>query len=220
MTEILILKLLHLLGFAYWLGGDIGVYCASYPLADNKLTTESRVTSAKILFTLDQIPRMCMTMMLPLGIHLAWKLGALSISTGVMSIIWLASFGWLAMVIALHVSDGEDFQRHLTRVDIVLRLLLSTGLVVTGLASLTIDTPELPYWLALKLSIFGVLIGFGLMIRLKIRPFAAAFANMASGNGTDADNSTIRDSVAGARPYVVGIWIGLIVSAALGIHLI
>jgi uncharacterized membrane protein len=73
MNEYLIIKFLHLVGFAYWLGGDLGVFHSSYYVADPKQPPAVRVAAAKILFWLDQVPRMCMTMMLPLGVHLAWK---------------------------------------------------------------------------------------------------------------------------------------------------
>jgi len=219
MNEILLVQLLHVVGFAYWLGGDLGVFYSSYFVADEKRSSEVRVVTAKILFALDQAPRICMTMMLPLGTHLAWKLGALPINATLMAIIWLLCFGWLTMVITLHVAAQSKGKALLTTFDFYFRLALSLGLLGTGLYSLLGPGP-LAYWIAAKIAIFGALVGSGLFVRIQLKPFGPAFANLASGQVTEADNAAIRQSLGRTRPFVVSIWIGLVASAALGLHLI
>ena len=64
MNEYLIVKLLHVIGFAYWLGGDLGVFLSSFSVVNDKLSRDSRVTALQILFKTDQGPRISMTMML------------------------------------------------------------------------------------------------------------------------------------------------------------
>jgi hypothetical protein len=59
-----------------------------------------------------------------------------------------------------------------------------------------------------------------LIIRIKLRPFGAAFSSLANGNANDEDNRNIRSSLDATRPFVISIWIGLIASAALGLHLL
>ena len=219
MSEYLLIKLLHVVGFAYWLGGDLGVFYSSYFVADEKRSPEVRLVTAKILFALDQAPRICMTMMLPLGTHLAWRLGVLPLNAGLMGIIWLVCFAWLAMVIALHAARPSRGKLLLTIFDFYFRLTLATGLIVAGLYSL-LGPGSLPYWVAAKLAIFGGLVGCGLIVRIKLKPFGPAFAKLANGIATDADNAVIRQSLGATRPFVVTIWAGLLVSAALGLHLI
>ena len=220
MTDILLVKLLHLVGFAYWLGGDLGVFTSSYIVANDKLSPEVRISAAKLLFALDQAPRICMTLMLPLGTHLAWRLGALPIDAGAMIAIWLLAIGWLTMVITLHVAPPSRGKTLLTTFDFWFRLVLALGLAAVGINALLHDGSPVPYWVAAKLLIFGALIGCGLIIRIRLKPFGPAFAELAQGNATDAVNATIRCSLNGTRPFVVAIWIGLLASAALGIHLI
>ena len=210
---------MHVIGFAYWLGGDLGVFYSSYFVADERRSADVRIVTAKILFALDQAPRICMTMMLPLGTHLAWKLGVLRIDAGLMAVIWLLCFGWLTMVITLHAAAQSRGKVLLTTFDFFFRLTLSLGLIIAGLYSL-LGPGTLPYWLAAKLAIFGGLVGCGLIIRIKLRPFGPAFANLAQGKVSDEDNAAIRQSLGATRPFVVSIWAGLIASAALGLHLI
>lgn len=220
MNEFLIIKLLHLLGFAYWLGGDLGVFHSSFYVADSSRPPEVRVAAAKILFWLDQAPRICMTMMLPLGVHLTWRLGIFTFGTAVMVAIWMAAFGWLAMVIYLHAAKPSTGKYLLTTFDFWFRLALSLALLAFGFMTLFGATESIPNWVAIKLAIFGGLIGCGLMVRIKLKEFGPAFANIAQGNASDADNAAITRSLGGVRPYVVAIWAGLIASAALGIHLV
>lgn len=220
MSTYLLVKFLHLVGFAYWLGGDLGVFHSSFYVADKNRSAEVRVAAAKILFWLDQVPRICMTMMLPLGLQLGATLGLLPLGPALMVMVWLASVGWLGMVIYLHVAKSSALKMTVTRFDYAFRLLLSLGLIGVGIAALAGIGITMPYWLALKLAIFGGLVGLGLVVRTKLKAFGPAFAKVAAGDPSDADNDAIQRSLGGTRPLVVGIWIGLFASAALGLHLV
>ena len=219
MSEYLLIKFLHVIGFAYWLGGDLGVFYSSYVVANDKLSADVRVATTKILFALDQAPRICMTLMLPLGTHLAWRMGTLPINAATMTIIWLLAAAWLAMVVTLHSAKQSKGKAMLTTFDFWFRLSLSLGLIGVGAVALLGDA-VIPYWVAAKLAIFGGLIGCGLIVRIKLRPFGPAFANLVQGKAREADDDAIRDSLGATRPFVVAIWIGLLASAALGLHLI
>ncbi|MDJ0709237.1 MAG: hypothetical protein QNJ14_02550 [Woeseiaceae bacterium] len=219
MSEYLLIKLLHVVGFAYWLGGDLGVFYSSYFVADDSRPDTVRIATAKILFALDQAPRICMTMSLPLGTHLAWRMGVLPFGATTMAIIWVLCFGWLAMVVTLHTAAQSKGKAMLTTFDFWFRIALSLGLIVVGLYA-WFGPSTMPYWVAAKIAIFGGLVGCGLIVRIKLKPFGPAFANLVGGSASDADNAAIRNSLGGTRPFVVAIWIGLIVSTALGLHLI
>ncbi|MFQ5635893.1 MAG: hypothetical protein ACE5G3_11270, partial [Gammaproteobacteria bacterium] len=55
-----LLIIFHLLLFVYWLGGDMGVFYSSGMVIDSKLSNPARVIAAKIMITLDFVPRICM----------------------------------------------------------------------------------------------------------------------------------------------------------------
>lgn len=219
MNEYLLVKLLHIVGFAYWLGGDLGVFISSFPVVNEKLSRQARLAAAGILFRADLGPRISMTLTLPLGTHLAWMLGLLPIGGTAMAAIWLVCLGWLAMVVALHVMAAGRFKTLLTAIDFRFRLAVSLGLIGIGLHSL-LGPGALLYWVAAKLAIFGALVGCGLLIRVRLKPFGAAFANLAGGAATDEDNAAMRKHLGATRPIVVTIWLGLLASAALGLRLI
>jgi len=65
--------------------------------------------------------------------------------------------------------------------------------------------------------LFALLVFFGLMIRIALRPFFTAFRNLAVQGASDADNIAMQASLAKVRVWVLGIWFGLLVQAYLGV---
>ena len=215
MTDIALLKLGHILCLVYWLGADLGVFYSSYFLADDKLSTETRLAMAKLLFALDQAPRICMPLILAFGVHLAWRLGMWPIPGSIVIVTWLICLGWLAMVLVLHVRGHSA--AGLTRFDFGFRVTLVAGLV--AFSAYAIANQQMATWLALKLLVFAGLVFCGLMIRRRLKPFGPAFSALAGGQAGDAENSVIRGSLSATRPFVVTIWLGLLLNTALGLHL-
>ncbi|MEO0574806.1 MAG: hypothetical protein AAF004_05035 [Pseudomonadota bacterium] len=220
MSDFLALKFLHIVGLAYWLGGDLGVFYSSYIVANRDASPAVRVSAAKTLFALDQAPRVCMTMMLPLGVHLAWKLGVMPFDSTVMMLVWVIAFAWLASVVFLHSGKNATLKALLTKIDYVFRLSVIAVLIGAGVAALALDLWPAPYWVALKMIIFGVMMSMGLIIRVLLKDFGPAFAGLIGGAPTDADNDAIDRSLGRTRPFVLSIWAGLLLSTALGIHLL
>lgn len=219
MNDYLLIKFLHLIGFAYWLGCDLGVYYTSYVVTDDKQPDAVRVVAARILLALDQVPRMSMTMMLPLGTHLAWAMGVLPIDASLVAVVWLVCVAWLVSVITLHRASPGPVRSRLAQVDFIFRLVIAAGLVAAGLTAWVMGGP-VPYWIAAKYALFGGMVGLGLIIRIKLGPFGPAFGELAAGRAGAAENRIIRNSLDATRPWVLGIWACILLSAALGIHLL
>ena len=219
MNEFLFLKFVHVVLFAYWLGADLGVFYSSYFVTNPKHSPDVRIATARILFALDQAPRICMTMMLPSGTHLLWELGLLQVEASMIVLLWVLCFGWMIMVISLHRMAPGKRKTSLTTFDFFFRVALALGLIGAGLYAL-FGPVRMPHWAAIKIAVFGGLVGCGLIVRLKLRPFGPAFANLVAGKVDDTDNAAIKSSLDSTRPFVLAIWAGLLVSTALGLHLI
>ncbi len=215
MLEIGLLKLGHLLCLVYWLGADLGVFYSSYFVTDEKLSTETRVTTARILFALDQAPRICMPLILAFGVHLAYRLGMWNLPAVAVAAAWLICLGWLAMVLTLHVR-GQN-AKGLTTFDYWFRVAVVA--VLSAYATYALAGGHVTTWLAVKLLVFAGLVACGLMVRRGLRPFGPAFTALVQGRAGDEDNAAIRGSLARTRPFVVAIWAGLLVNTALGLHL-
>ncbi len=220
MTELALLKMAHILGLVYWLGADLGVFYSSVFVADEKRSPEVRIVAAKILFTLDLAPRICMTLMLPTGVHLAHMMGLMKVPEIVVLATWIICLGWLAMVLVLGFASSERNLTLLTKFDFIFRTLVVAVLIAFSLYVLLYSPGMLRDWLVYKLIVFALLVFCGLMIRLKLRSFAPAFKKFAMGIHSVADSHIVSRSLTTTRPFVIAIWIGLLLNTAWSVRLI
>lgn len=209
-----VLLLLHLLVFAYWLGGDIGVFYASTLLTDEKRDIAGRLTAARILTDVDLAPRFCLLLTLPTGLAVAASRGWLTIGPAPVFTVFIAAFAWIWLVWRLHTTHGASDS--LKQLDTLLRWLFFVGLAGTGIASLA-GVINIPVFIALKLIVLAFAVSMGLLVRRVLVPFAPAFAKLASGDGDTETNQTIKRCLDRARPAVIAIWAALIAAAWLGV---
>ena len=124
----LALKLLHLLCFVYWLGGDLGTFYASHFVARTDLTPAARLVAAKIMMGADLAPRVCMPLTLASGVHLALQSGHLAGPVEAAAGVWVLCLLWLAGVLSLHhAAAGRT--AWLVQLDFAWRVLLVAGLL-------------------------------------------------------------------------------------------
>ncbi|MEM1261061.1 MAG: hypothetical protein AAGH76_01565 [Pseudomonadota bacterium] len=206
-----LLLLAHLLLFVYWLGGDLGVFYSSFVVVDPKRSVEARATAAKILIALDQVPRMCLVLILPVGITLAMRLGLIDAQYKLL--VWGVCGVWLAMVIALHFNHAP----WLARLDTTLRSAVAIAALVGAWLAVTGDAVTPARWVAAKLAVFGLIVGCGLAIRRVFAPFGPAFGALVRDGSSPEVEAVISGSLARSRPFVVAIWVLLITAAWLGL---
>ena len=210
------LKFVHILLFVYWLGGDAGVFYSSTFVINDKLSRDARLTAFKIFINLDMLPRYCLALMLTVGGILAEFVGYEHPLWQTIAIVALGPI-WVWVVHMVHVKEGTDFGRLLARGDYWFRFLMIFGLLGSVIYHwITGPLQEFP-WLAAKLTIFAFLIFCGFMIRRKLPPFIEGFRVLASKGATPDSDRLMHDGIMACRPYVWAIWIGVALSAWLGI---
>jgi hypothetical protein len=211
-----LLLLIHILLFCYWLGGDVGVFYSSNFVVDSTLSRETRLTAAKIMLGCDLIPKICMTLMLTVG-------GILSEYNGIHHPLWqtilILSLGpvWLTMVMLLHFKHDAWFTPQLTKIDFYFRCILVLAIITSSAYSLSTGRFEGAPWIAAKLLGFGFLIFCGLMIRIHLRGFSTTYLKIIQNDYSEADNLNMIASLKRVKPWVVTIWVVLILEAGLGI---
>lgn len=220
MSEYFLLKFGHLLLFVYWLGGDLGTFYSSKFVANAELSVEARGTAATIMMAVDQAPRICMTLILPFGLHLAYNMGIFDVNFSLIVAIWIISIGWFAMVVVQHVDHSSAFIPALIRLDFWFRLVMIVALTVIGSYALLFNSIFSADWAAIKLLVFAGLMVCGLLIRVQFKPFGPAFETLLREGPSDAVNQSISSSIARSKPFVYVIWLGLLFNAALGLHLL
>lgn len=218
MTDYNLLLLLHLLLFVYWLGADIGVFYASRYVANPSLTREARATVLKIMLWIDQIPRVCLVLMLPVGYTVGFKLGVVQTSCAAIAVVWLVSLGWLALVLAVHHWQGTSVGEPLRKTDIAFRIVVIFGLSFDAWRSLAGHGHLQAPWLAAKMQIYALLVFFGLMIRVVTQPFVVAFGRLMREGSAPELEAQIASGLARARPWVIAIWVGLVAAAFIGLQ--
>ncbi|MCH1930358.1 hypothetical protein L9G16_09210 [Shewanella sp. A25] len=222
MTEAyLLLKLLHIVLFVYWLGGDLGTFYASRFVAKEGLSAQQRLTALKIMMGVDQGPRICMALILGPGIQMAFNLGLIQIPVWTMVATWLVCLYWLGMVLAIHFGHDKSYVPRLTKIDFNFRLVIIGLCLFFAVQSLLGDKSIiLADFLAWKLVVFALLVACGLGIRMMLKPFGPAFMTMVQQGPNQQIDSVILNCLAKARPFVYLIWVGLLINTALGMHLI
>lgn len=214
MLESSLFTMLHLLMFAYWLGGDIGVFYASTLLTDDKRDTTGRLAAGKILADVDLVPRFCLLMALPTGLALANSRGWLEIGGAWLAGAFAIAFAWSFLVYQLHVRHtGMETMK---RLDTGARFFLFAALASSGAAGL-FDVIAMPLFIALKLLILAFTVSMGLTVRIVLKPFGPAYVRLAMQGADPETNETIKSALGKARPAVMAIWLSLGLAAWLGV---
>ncbi len=208
--------LLHLVLFVYWLGGDLGVFYSSGFVVNENLSKETRLVAAKIMMNLDLFPRMCLSLMLTVGGILSEFKGIEHPTWQLVGIILLGPF-WLAMVLTIHLKHGSAFARRLTQFDFWFRWAVIIGVLVSVGYSFSTGRLAPAPWIGGKLVIFAFLIFCGVMIRRALVPFIDGLRALGADAVTEASNAGMHASLGRVRPWVLAIWVGLIVEAYLGV---
>jgi hypothetical protein len=211
-----IARLLHVLVFVYWLGGDIGAFYAARLVVDPGLPRPARLAAWRVLAAVDILPGVCLILALPTGLILASSAGWLAlpgfvlVAAGAIGAGWAAAF-WAAQ---LRHGGGPAFKR----ADLAARYLLASGLLACvglGLAGRL----AIPGFILAKLSILAATVVLGLIIRrLLLGPFSTALVALMAGRETPHDNAIIASAMARARIAVLMLWALLLAAACLGLR--
>ena len=209
--------LLHLLLFAYWLGGDIGVFYSSGFAINPKLSRGARQAAGTIMMNLDLIPRLCLSLMLTVGGILTHYYGIEHPLWQMIGIILLGPI-WTCALIYIHFNEGTDLVKKMTKIDYYFRWIMVFTLIasVTYAFLYTDRLAESP-WLGAKLIVFAALIFCGIMIRKYIGGFITGIHNIATDNINEADDIAMAASLSKARIFVLTIWFLLFVEVWIGV---
>ena len=214
---------LHLILFAYWLGGDLGVFYASRFVTRPDLSPEARGVATKVMDVVDMSPRICLVLFLPSGVTLmaASDYGRDIFAGWPLVAVWVAGLAWLALVIADHRRRPDRLGTLVHRTDLAVRFGLVAGLLgVSGYALIAVrpfGVTTNPDWLAAKVAAYALCIACGLAIRIRVAPFGPAWAELLRTGSSPDVEARIRSSVRGTLPFVYAIWTLVVVAAVLGV---
>ncbi|HIF19963.1 MAG TPA: hypothetical protein EYQ72_05775 [Gammaproteobacteria bacterium] len=209
--------LLHLLLFAYWLGGDIGVFYSSGFAINKNLSRGARQAAGTIMMNLDLIPRLCLSLMLTVGGILTHYYGIDHPLWQMVGIILLGPI-WTCSLIYIHFNEGTDLVKTMTKIDYYFRWVMVFTLITSvSYAFYFTDRLNANPWVGAKLIVFAALIFCGIMIRKYIGGFIKGIHNIATDNINEADDIAMAESLSKARVFVLTIWVLLLVEVWIGV---
>jgi hypothetical protein len=181
-------------------------------IQQQSLSLETRGTLGKVMHVLDQFPRTCLILMIPVAMGLVriggWGFGGVPVGAlwliAVVAIIWAAASIW---AIGFHAAPRAA--RAFMFGDRLLRVLL-VGLAVAVLALSSSGSGPLPQtWLIVKLALFTTIVLAGALIDVLPNPFADLGLILTSGS-TPEREAGLRRGLAYVYPVVVYIYLALI----------
>ena len=217
MNEYVLLKLAHLLLFVYWLGADLGVFYAARFARDGTLSREARGMAVRIMGWIDQVPRYCLVLMLPVGYTLAREVGVVRLPDVGLIILWVIAAAWLSMVWAIHHFQGTPRADRLRKLDLAWRVVLSLGLLWDAWQGFRGTGHLFADWISIKFLLFALLIFCGIMIRVRGKPIGPALRRALAAGSTPELEADSERGCRRTRPVVLAIWALLVVAAWVGI---
>lgn len=207
----------HIVLFAYWLGGDWGVYTCSHFIARPDLPLAERLRFLDALMRIDILPRSAIVLLPVVGLHLAAIRGSIPLRPGAVMAIWTGGIAWLALVWVLFLRRGTAFADRWVRLDIGLRVLLMFVLSGLALLSLTRGAPVREPWIAAKLLVYSALLGVGLWLRTAIRAWRLGFVRIRAGEDAATLAPLFTDSLRRSRKIAWLFWTLIVTMAWLGV---
>lgn len=213
-----LLVTLHVVLFAYWLGGDWGVYVCSKYIARPDLDAAERRRFLDALMLIDILPRTAIVLLPVVGLQLGLLRGTVALPAWAGWLAIALGAAWLAVVWLAYLRRGTAFGVRMQGIDVAWRAALIVALVVTGAWSLLGDGPFQEAWMALKLLVYAALLVIGLYLRLAIRAWRDGFQRLAAEGPSDAANALFIRGLARARPAAYLFWTLIATMAWLGIR--
>lgn len=150
-----VLIFVHVLLFAGWFGGHLGVLALVRQARSPRLDPEHRGFTLRLAMRLDRIPRTAFALTPAVGLTLATSWG--SPVRGVwLALFWLLTVVWVAFVWAVPRESETPTAQRLRKVEGALMVLGGLAFIVYGGYQLFIGDQITGKWLALKMALFGL----------------------------------------------------------------
>jgi hypothetical protein len=212
MSSYIILKFLHVLLFAYWLGPDWGVFVCGRRVANQELSREERMRFLKASVGIDFFPRSSIVLIIAVGLTLAGITGYIPMSSLMLALIWVAAVIWLLFVwFTGYILQPGPLKARLDTIHVMIRHVVTVILLVLGVYSLIFGAPVVAKWLAVKLILVAILIAQGSVLRIIVGSWVRDLSGVPGAEGTIARTYPF------TRKLVISFWFVSIAIAFLGV---
>lgn len=179
-----LLRFVHILLFAWWLGADLGVFLGGGRMSRPGMTVAERNRVRDLVMDIDLGPRLALVLMLPVGFGLSLEWGA-PLPAAALPVLWVAALAWLVVLVWLHLAHGNPRVGLVLRADLAVRSLVMVAMAGLGIQVLAAapGTPgaDTPGWLATKFLGFAAIIAVGMVLRVISGQWRPAIVKLAAG---------------------------------------
>jgi len=212
----LVLKWAHIVAMVYWLGGEWGVFQTSYHVTNPKLGLDERRRHLETAYRIDILARTGIILLLPLGFHMGYNLGAHPFADLVVP-VWVVMLAWAALTWTAFFKRETDTGIRLTKIDEQLRYALIPLLFLTAAWSLATGAPFTADWFSAKVLLYSLMLVIGLGLRFIMRHWTTIFREIAMHGSTPALEGRLQREIAIARGMAYVYWIGIGTIAFIGV---
>lgn len=203
----------HLLGWVFWLGTDVGVFLSAKYAERGELSAETRLTVLQLGLVLDRFPRFSMPIVWLTGIVMMNNLGYVlvpDVLAAVLTLVWMA-VTWL---IIFQPPESSAHQRAaLAQTLILAAVIVGMG----GAAAYGLVEGGMPLWLAMKWFAFVLVAITVLALEKKFAPVGPLLGELAQNGGSEELNGRLSAALKPVYPIVLAIYAWTILAAASGV---
>ena len=219
-SELAVLRWLHIIAMVYWLGGEWGVFQTSRNVINRALSMDERRRHMETAYRIDILARTGIILLLPLGLHMGYLWGVQPYGGMALTAMWIVFLGWLGLTWAAFFTRETDRGIQLTKLDEQFRFILIPALMIISISSLLgygpFNAGDMQKWYAAKIFIYSLLLIIGLKLRFIMREWTMLFRRLdAEGNIPEIEDTLARSLRIG-RGLAYIYWIGIGTVAFLG----
>ncbi len=219
-TELAVLKWLHIIATVYWLGGEWGVFQTSYNVINHKLPMDERRRHMETTYRIDILARTGIILLLPLGLHMGNLWGLQPLGGHWLTLMWIVFAAWISLTWMAFLKRETDTGIRLSRMDERIRFVVIPLLFVVSISSLLGYGPFPSgtgvMWYASKILIYSLLLVIGLYLRFVMREWTVMFRLLAADSNAPGIEAKLDRSIRSARKMAYVYWIGIATVAFLG----
>jgi hypothetical protein len=219
-TELALLKWLHIIAMVYWLGGEWAIFHTSQNVINRKLSMDERMRHMNTAYIIDIPARTGIILLAPIGMHMGHLWGIQPYGGGYLVAMWTFVAGWLAICWAAFYYRETNTGITLTKLDEKVRFVLIPLMFGVSISSLNGYGPflagEMQKWFSIKLGLFAGLLVIGLLLRFIMREWTTLFRVLAEGPNAKAEDR-LEKSLSFGRKLAYFYWIGIGTVAFFGV---
>lgn len=219
-TELAVLRWLHILAMVYWLGGEWGVFQTSYNVINRDLPMDERRRHMETAYRIDILARTGIILLLPLGLHMGFLWGMHPYGGHWLTLMWIVFAFWLALCWMAFIKRETDEGLKLTKIDEAVRFVVIPLLLIASISSLLGYGPfragEGAMWYSAKILIYALMLVIGLKLRFVMREWTVLFRKLAVEGDNPEVEAILDKSLSFARKLAYVYWIGIASVAFLG----